>query len=142
MVKKVVLAVFAAVLVFGGFGIQQATASESLPEGSLMRRIDVRNCAESGVQQGDHGHCVWILQVALKREGYSISTDGSFGPKTAAQVYAFNKAHIIRDGQQDGHAISHDALCETYMTLAEKLQPSKQQQKGTKYHDAWVADTI
>lgn len=140
MVKKVVIAVIAAVVVLVGFGIQQATASESLPEGSLMRQIDVKNCADSGVERGDHGHCVWILQTALNREGYKLDTDGSFGPKTANMVLGFNRAWGLNQNSKGEPQATPN--CETFMTLAEKLQPSAQQKKGTKYYAAWVAGLV
>jgi peptidoglycan hydrolase-like protein with peptidoglycan-binding domain len=147
MVKKVVVAVIAAVLVLGGFGIQQATAKESLPEGSLMRKVDVRNCAERVANQsteyltkGASGHCVWILQVALKRQGYDVSTDGSFGPKTANMVLGFNRAYGLNQNSKGEPQATAD--CETFMKLAEKLKPYPGVQTRAPYKAAWDADTI
>ena len=124
MVKKIVLGIVVAVLVIAGVGIQQASARQ-LPEGSLMRPIDVRNCAErvpdAGLAKGARGHCVWILQVALDREGYEVSTDGQFGPKTADMVSGFNHAYgLNRNSNGEPQAT---ATCETFMKLAAKLTP-------------------
>lgn len=122
MLKKILIAITIATVSIGGVGVAQAAAKEK-PEGSMMRPIDVRNCADSGVARGDRGHCVWILQVALERRPgttFSVDTDGRYGPKTAAVVAAFNKAEGICDGEGN---ISKVAEEETFERLADELTP-------------------
>jgi peptidoglycan hydrolase-like protein with peptidoglycan-binding domain len=130
VLKKIVIAVSVAVVTFGGFGIAQASAKGE-PEGTLMRPIDVRNCADSGVERGDKGHCVWILQTALDREGYKIDTDGRYGPKTQAMVAKFNQAEDICDGE--GH-YAKTATERTFERLADELKPSKYQKNNKHFH--------
>lgn len=48
---------------------------------------------------GSKGESVKHLQELLKKRGYAITSDGSFGPKTQATVIAFQKAQkITADG--------------------------------------------
>ncbi|MBK9488073.1 MAG: peptidoglycan-binding protein [Haliscomenobacter sp.] len=42
------------------------------------------------------GHAVIVLQHFLKTIGQPISVDGEFGPKTLAQVKAFQSQHKLR----------------------------------------------
>jgi peptidoglycan hydrolase-like protein with peptidoglycan-binding domain len=114
------------VVTVGGIGVAQANAKEA-PEGSLMRPIDVQNCADSGVNRGDRGHCVWILQVALDRQGYNVDTDGRFGPKTQAVVKRFNTDHCIED--LNGNTPSTGTVA-TFEALADNLTPWAPYQKA------------
>jgi peptidoglycan hydrolase-like protein with peptidoglycan-binding domain len=134
VLKKIVIAVAVAVVTIGGIGISQASA-KNYPEGTLMRPVDVRNCADSGVERGDKGHCVWILQTALDREGYTIDTDGRYGAKTQAVVAKFNQAEDICDGEGN---IEKTASTDTFERLADELEPSKYQKNLKHFH----ADTV
>lgn len=49
---------------------------------------------------GDQGILVSYVQLALKRAGYDITTDGMFGPKTCRALENFvgeNKAYVVND---------------------------------------------
>ena len=49
---------------------------------------------------GDQGILVSYVQLALKRAGYDITTDGMFGPKTCRALENFvgeNKACVVND---------------------------------------------
>jgi peptidoglycan hydrolase-like protein with peptidoglycan-binding domain len=99
MLKKVVLGAVVGTLITAGvgFGLPAANASE----GSAVRAKDVLACKESYVHRGSSGHCVWILQVALRKAYYGpISTDGSFGPQTGARVNQYNASHGFPSDQK------------------------------------------
>lgn len=51
------------------------------------------------IRQGDRGNFVKILQYLLNSYGYSVDTDGVFGPKTKEAVIAFQKNNgLVQDG--------------------------------------------
>lgn len=53
----------------------------------------------SPVRQGDKGEAVRWVQWALKKAGYTIDIDGSFGPKTRACVRTFQaNSNLVTDG--------------------------------------------
>jgi peptidoglycan hydrolase-like protein with peptidoglycan-binding domain len=53
----------------------------------------------NGVHQGDTGSGVKQIQTALVAHGYKVSTDGQFGPLTAAAVVDFQKKNgLTADG--------------------------------------------
>ena len=53
--------------------------------------VDITNF--KGYKKGDKGDIVRVIQGLLRRCGYDIETDGSFGPATLTAVKAFQAAH-------------------------------------------------
>ena len=51
------------------------------------------------VKLGDSGSGVKQIQTALKAQGYAVTVDGTFGPKTDTAVKAFQKKNGLK---QDG----------------------------------------
>ncbi|HAX77131.1 MAG TPA: peptidoglycan-binding protein [Cyanobacteria bacterium UBA11372] len=49
------------------------------------------------LQKGSAGDAVRILQRLLTFQGFPTTVDGEFGPKTEAQVKAFQKARKLKE---------------------------------------------
>lgn len=54
------------------------------------------------LKRGDKNDDVVILQHLLNTEGYKISVDGDFGPRTETVVKMFQEAHAKECGEPDG----------------------------------------
>ncbi len=61
---------------------------------TAARSTQVRSLSSTPtLRQGSRGPAVTSLQQKLRAKGYAVSTDGDFGPKTAAAVRAFQHSH-------------------------------------------------
>ena len=49
------------------------------------------------LQKGSAGDAVRIVQRLLNFQGFTTTVDGEFGPKTEAQVKAFQKARKLKE---------------------------------------------
>lgn len=75
----------------GGTNTERGLGSPPFPEPELGPLLPWQN-----LRVGDTGQMVTIVQSALRDLGYSLSTDGSFGPMTEAAVKAFQKEVGLR----------------------------------------------
>jgi peptidoglycan hydrolase-like protein with peptidoglycan-binding domain len=70
----------------GGTNAERGFGSPPFPEPEQGPLLPWQN-----LRIGDTGQMVTIVQAALRDRGYSLSTDGAFGPMTEAVVEAFQK---------------------------------------------------
>lgn len=75
----------------GGTNSERGLGDPPFPEPEQGELLPWQN-----LRIGDRGPMVTIVQAALDSRGYSLSTDGSFGPMTEAAVKAFQRDTGLR----------------------------------------------
>lgn len=79
--------------------IQQHPQGGNAVAAQMIDAAATRNQPQPTLRVGSRGDAVERLQQALASHGAEISTDGAFGPKTAAAVKDFQRAHgLAADG--------------------------------------------
>lgn len=83
---------------------------------------------QSGLEEGDRGEAVAVLQKRLQQLGYQVASTGEFGPRTKEIVQAFQRDQQVATEESPGFGVygpqTHAALTELLVERQHALSTS------------------